>query len=286
MRKNFMEMLRAKCDEGKFVCVGLDSNLDDISESAYVRDSENPEKYLGLDIASTMFRFNKNIVEATVDLVCAYKPNLAFYVAHGIEGLTALQRTIFFIHAIDPDVPVILDAKSGDIGNTNTQYARMAFQYLEADALTVHPYLGREAMQPFLDYKDKGIFVLCRTSNSGAGEFQDWPEADIPLYREVAYKVATGWNGNGNCGLVVGATCPEDLIAVRGIAGDMPILIPGIGAQGGDIEKTVSAGKNSHRQGMIINASRSIIFASRGSDFADAARCETLKLHNLINQYR
>jgi orotidine-5'-phosphate decarboxylase len=198
-----------------------------------------------------------------------------------------------------PDVPVILDVKLADIGNTNEGYAREAFDYYKADAMTVHPYLGKEALQPFLDRKDKGIFVLCRTSNPGAGEFQDrfvnltpaeideWglmPGTRLPLYQLVAYRVSREWNTNDNCGLVVGATYPEELRQVRGIVGDMPLLIPGIGAQGGDVEATVNAGRDSHGHGMIINSSRSIIFASAGPNYTEAARQEAQKLHDMIRQ--
>jgi len=176
----------------------------------------------------------------------------------------------------------------------------MAFDYLRADAITVNPYLGGEAVQPFLECKDKGIFVLCRTSNKGAGEFQDLlisvsgefggeyihTSRQIPIYQYVAHRVATTWNTNGNCGLVVGATRPDELRAVRKIVDDMPILVPGVGAQGGDVEATVKAGVDSNGQGMIINSSRGIIFASSGPDFAEAARRETMRLRDHINQYR
>ncbi|OGG41015.1 orotidine 5'-phosphate decarboxylase [Candidatus Kaiserbacteria bacterium GWA2_50_9] len=250
-----------------------------------------------MSIANTVVAFNKANVEATQDIVCAYKPNFAFYIAHGDEGVAALNRTIVDIHIIAPDVPVILDCKDGDIGNTNAGYVKMAFDYCQADAITVSPYLGGEALQPFLDCKDKGIFVLCRTSNPGAGEFQDLRISTgpvmvdndppyRPLYQIVAQNVAANWNKNGNCALVVGATYPDELRQVRELVGDMPILIPAVGAQGGDVEKAVKAGKNSQGQGMIFNSSRGIIFASNGPDFAEAARRETLKLHTLINQYR
>jgi len=235
---------------------------------------------------SNLVWFNHEVVKTTKDLVCAYKPNIAFYEAHGSKGLAALQQTIKDIHALAPDVPVILDAKRGDIRNTNVGYAQMAFGFLGADAITVHPYLGAEALQPFLARAEKGVIVLCRTSNPGAGEFQDLSVNGEPLYRFVARRVASEWNKNGNCGLVVGATYPDELREVREIAPDMPILIPGIGAQGGDVEKTVSAGKDSRGQGMIVNSSHSIIFASKGADFAEAARRETEKLRDLINQYR
>ena len=280
-QRNFRQMLEAKWSLGNFVCVGLDSEFKKIPEYAYQGGNE-----CDVSIENTIVAFNRAIVEATKDLVCAYKPNAAFYEAYGTEGMAALHRSIADIHAIAPDVPVILDAKRADIGNTNNGYAQMAFNFLQADAITVHPYLGQEAMQPFLDYKDMGVIVLCRTSNPGAGEFQDLLVNSEPLYRFVARRVSTEWNKNGNCTLVVGATYPDELREIRRLVGDMPILIPGIGAQGGDVEKTVTAGKDSRGQGMIINSSRGIIFASKGQDFAEAARRETEKLHKLINQYR
>lgn len=270
--RNFRQMLEKKWSEGKFVCVGLDSELGKIPESIHKKH-----------VADTIREFNLRIVDATKDLVCAYKPNLAFYAAQGANGLDALWQTIRNIKIRAPDVPVILDAKYADIGNTNAGYVKFAFEYLGADAVTVHPYLGREALQPFLNCKDKGIFVLCRTSNPGAGEFQDLVISGVPLYNHVARHVASHWNVNDNCALVVGATYPDELRQVRMLVGDMPILIPGIGAQGGDVEKTVEAAGGNR---MIINSSRGIIFASNGPDFAEAARRETLSLHNLINQYR
>jgi orotidine-5'-phosphate decarboxylase len=309
--RNFLELLEARWAEGKFVCVGLDSELGKIPEAAQTSDSENQENLLGLDPLGTLFCFNRAIVDTTHDLVCAYKPNTAFYEEHGPLGWQALKGTIEYIHEVAPGVLVILDAKRGDIGNTNLGYVRMAFDHLQADAITVHPYLGGEALQPFLDRADKGIFVLCRTSNSGAGEFQDcrvsvsleevralaavgaspWT-ADFrghyltTMSNHVAYQVSNHWNANRNCALVVGATYPFELESVRRIVGDMPILIPGIGAQGGDVEATVKAGKDSRGWRMIINSSRGIIFASSGPDFADAARRETLELREQINRYR
>ena len=275
-------MLEAKWACENFVCVGLDSEFGKIPESA--RRSGNE---CDVSVANTVVAFNRAIVEATKDIVCAYKLNAAFYEAHGDEGIGALQRTIADIHAIAPDVPVIFDAKRGDIGTTNAGYADAVFGFLDADAITVSPYLGGEALQPFLARAEKGIIVLCRTSNPGAGEFQNLSvNGGEPLYLFVARRVASEWNKNGNCALVVGATYPDELREVRRLVGDMPILIPGIGAQGGDIEKIISAGKNSRRQGMIVNSSRGIIFASKGADFAETARRETEKLRDLINQYR
>lgn len=284
-----MEMLYAQWAYEKFVCVGLDSDYDKI-----------PEAVKKPDIVSSQVSFNRAIVQATSHLVCAYKPNIAFYEAYGAAGLLALQETVSVIRDIAPKVPVILDAKRADIGNTNRGYVKMAFEYLGVDAITVHPYLGQEALQPFLDMKDKGIIVLCLTSNPGAGEFQDlwWPvsrnhslteltgKMTVSLFEQVADNVARNWNKNNNCCLVVGATYPNELQRVRRIIGNMPILIPGIGKQGGDVEKTVKAGMDSLKQGMIINSSRGIIFASKEDDFADVARCETEKLNTLINQCR
>jgi len=301
-QRNFRELLEAQWSRGNFVCVGLDSEFSKIPRCLW----QDGESHIGIvdereiDIAGTIVAFNRATVEATKGLVCAYKPNSAFYEAHGDEGIAALHRTIVDIHIIAPDVPVILDAKRADIGNTNNGYVEAAFDFLQADAITVHPYLGAEALQPFLARAEKGIIVLCRTSNPGAGEFQDlyWQvsgshkiaqltgKLSVTLFEQVADNVATNWNKNGNCALVVGATYPAELKRVRQIVGDMPILIPGVGAQGGDVEKTVTAGKDSRGWGMIINASRSIIFASSGEDFAAAARRETEKLRDLINQYR
>jgi orotidine-5'-phosphate decarboxylase len=283
-----MEKLQAKWDEGKFVCVGLDSDLD---HKKFPK--EVPLHAWALRFAEKLSQpklnqlsFNCWIVDQTQDLVCAYKPNLAFY--NDDQGKVVLRATIEYIRGVAPDVVVILDAKQADIGNTNNGYVTEDFYFYDAHAVTVHPYLGAEAMKPFLDREDKGIIVLCRTSNPGAGEFQDQlvPSPDgnglVPLYQLVAHNVSHHWDYNGNCAVVVGATYPSELTAVRHIVGDMPILIPGIGAQGCDLEATVRAGRNSVGQGMIINSSRGIIFASSGEDFAEAARSETQKLHEAI----
>lgn len=279
--ESFLERLRKRWEKGNFVCVGLDSQYDRIPEA--VRK--------GVGVEKAIFEFNKEIVDATHDLVCAYKPNIAFYEAQGKKGLTALIKTTRYIHTKYPGIPVILDAKRADIGNTNRGYVEAAFNIIGVDAITVHPFLGREALEPFLEQKDKGIIVLCRTSNPGAGEFQDLvvkhPKlGKVPIYQVVAYQVANEWNKNGNCALVVGATYPEELAEVRKIAPDLPFLIPGIGKQGGDVEKTVKAGQNNQSAGIIINSSRGIIFASKGADFAQAARRETEILRGMINQYR
>lgn len=293
--RNFKKMMEKKWSENKFVCVGLDSDVWQVP-TAHIPHSKH------MSAGEVVLVFNCIIVDATKDLVCAYKPNSAFYERYGDDGFRALHDTIAYIHKVAPDVLVILDAKRADISKSNVGYEKATFDFMKADAITVNPYFGGEALQPFLSRIDKGIFVLCRTSNPGAGEFQDrvttiFPEeADkwvlpqgtaMPFYQLMAYRVNREWNKNGNCALVVGATYPEELRKVRDIVGDdMPILIPGIGAQGGDVEKTVSAGKNSRGCGMIVNSSRGIIFASKDADFAEAARRETEKLHNLINQYR
>lgn len=273
---NFIQKLEKLWERKNFVCVGLDSDFAKIPE--HLKISTN-------NLSEVIFDFNQGIVDSTFDLVCGYKINIAFFEEHGIEGLKALEKTVVYLKDKYPDIPIILDAKRADIGSTNLSYAKAYFDFLGVDALTVHPYLGKEAMQPLLNYKDKGIIVLVRTSNPGAGEFQDLEVEGKPLYQIVAKNIVKNWNQNNNCCIVVGATYPKELEEIRKIVGDMPILIPGIGAQGGDIEATVKAGKNSKSQGMIINSSRAIIFASSGEDFAQAARAETEKLSDEIKKY-
>jgi orotidine-5'-phosphate decarboxylase len=254
------------------LCVGLDSDISKIP--ACVKDLDR------------QFQFNKEIIDATHDLVCAYKPNSAFYEANGTEGIRQLKKTCDYINKKYSHIVIILDAKRADIGSTNEGYARFVFDWLGADAITLHPYLGREALKPFLDRKEKGSIVLCRTTNTGAGEYQDLQIKGKPLYQVVAETVSQKWNVYDNCGLVAGATYPAELGIVRRIVGDMPILIPGIGAQGGDFEATMKVGLDSKGRGAIINSSRGIIFASSGSDFAARAREEAKKLKDSINQYR
>lgn len=265
MSSEFIAKLEERWKAGKLLCVGLDSDFLKLPESI-TREHESSEEAL--------FVFNRAIIDATADSACAFKANPAFYEAESDQGVRALKRTSEYLKEHYPEIPVILDAKRADIGNTNDAYARAIFDELQMDAVTVHPYLGKESLKPFLDRKDKGILVLVKTSNPGAGEFQDLPagEAGEPLYAVVARHVAQKWNENGNCGAVVGATYPEELSTVRKIIGDMPILVPGIGVQGGDVGKTVRAGKAKRSFGLIINASRSVIFAGSGDDFADAAR--------------
>ncbi len=255
------------------VCVGLDSDYYRIP--LHLRTKKYP-----------VFEFNKTIIDATHDLVCAYKPNSAFYEALGEQGIHQLKMTFDYLHKKYPEIITILDAKRADIGSTNKGYVKFVFDYLKADAVTLHPYLGKEALLPFLERRDKGCIILCRTSNPGAGEFQDLKVKGVLIYRYITTRVVKEWNKNNNCMLVVGATYPKELAEVRKIAGDMTFLVPGIGAQGGGVEKTVKAGLNSKKGGMIINSSRGIIFASPGKDFAKRAREETRKLRDLINKYR
>ena len=248
------------------VCVGLDTSLELIPSGMSVLE------------------FNKAIIDATADLVCAYKPNLAFYEAQGEKGLDTLHKTI---KHIPKDIPVIGDAKRGDIGNTSTAYAKGLFDYFNFDAVTVSPYLGFDSIEPFLKYKDKGVIILCRTSNKGAADFQSLPcqyEGRVrPLYEIIALK-ASQWNTNHNVGLVVGATYPEELKNIRQAHPDMPILIPGVGAQGGDLELAVRYGIDANNRGIIINSSRGIIYAGKGLDFAKAARRATETLRDEINK--
>ena len=272
----FMSMLEKRWHDNTCVCVGLDPVYEQLP--VHVRQDVSPE--------DAFLAFNRAIIDATHDLVCAYKPNSAFYEALGDNGIRALMKTVAYIKHAYPHMPVILDAKRADIGNTNHGYVQGAFDAIGADAITVHPYLGKEALAPFLARKDKGILVLVKTSNPGSDEFQNVLVGQEPLYQIVARHVAEHWNTNGNCALVVGATYPSELKQVRAIAGDMPILIPGIGAQGGDIAATVVAGKDSRGVGMIINSARDILYASHDENFAQAAREATQHLRDTINYYR
>jgi len=260
----FLEKLDSAAQRNQSqLCVGLDIDL-----------SRLPKKFL--DTEDPIFNFNQYIVENTCDLVCAYKPNIAFYEAYGIYGLEALMRSIEFINE-ECQVPVILDAKRGDVGHTAVAYAKAIFDIYKADATTVNPYLGYDAIEPFLNYQDKGIFVLCLTSNKGFRDFQT-AGAREPLYISVARHVVE-WNHYGNCGVVVGATSPEELKEVQKIVGDMPILIPGVGAQGGDLENSVKYGGKR----AIINSSRNIIYAENPKKAAKALRDEINKFQKLRN---
>jgi orotidine-5'-phosphate decarboxylase len=278
-RDGFKKLLKKKWKQKKFVCIGLDSQYDKIPE--IIRKN--------ISVRKAIERFNQEIIDATHDLVCAYKPNIAFYEAQGTEGLEALIKTTSYIHKKYPDIPVILDAKRADIGTTNEGYVKAIFGIIGVDAVTVQPYLGKEAMEPFLEQKDKGIIIICRASNPGAREYQDLIVnhsmlGEVPLYQVVAYQVVNEWNTNRNCCLAAGATYPEELTIIRRIAPDLPFLIPGIGKQGGDVEKAVVASKDKRNEGIIINSSREIIFASQDKDFAQAARKEVEKLDKKIKK--
>ncbi|MBW2029279.1 MAG: orotidine-5'-phosphate decarboxylase [Deltaproteobacteria bacterium] len=253
------------------VCVGLDPDLSRIPD--HLSGAKNP-----------IFEFNRGIVDATADLVCAYKPQFAHYAAEGAE--TQLAMTIDYIHKTYPGVPVILDVKRGDIGSTAKMYAKEAFDRYGADALTVNPFLGGDSLTPFLENKDKGVVILCRTSNPGARDIQDLEVNGKKLYQVIAYKASYEWNYNSNVLLVVGATYPKELKEIRYIVGDIPLLVPGIGAQGGDTEAAVRNGLDSNGAGMIINSSRGIIYAGTGKNFADAARQAAEALRDEINRYR
>jgi orotidine-5'-phosphate decarboxylase len=277
-QSTFISRLEHCWKQNNFVCVGLDPVYEQLPTTVKNRSS----------IEEALFIFNRDIIDATHDLVCGYKPNAAYYEAQGVEGLRALVRTVQYVKGTYSHIPVILDAKRADIDSTNLGYVKGAFDIIGADALTIHPYLGKEALAPFLARKEKGIIVLAKTSNPGAGEFQDLPvgTSQEPLCQVVMRHVAQIWNSNGNCAIVVGATYPTDLKKARSIVGDMPILIPGIGAQGGEVAATVIAGRDSRGWGMIINSSRSIIYASDGEDFARAARTATERLREEVNKYR
>lgn len=253
------------------VCVGLDPEIERFP-SALAQH------------ASPIFQFNRAIIDATADLVCAYKPQFAHYAAYEAED--QLERTIEYIHRSHPGVPVILDSKRGDVGNTAERYAIEAFERYGADAVTVNPYLGGDALEPFLKHADKGVIVLCRTSNPGARELQDLEVDGRKLYHRVAELAARRWNSRGNCLLVVGATYPRELAEVREITGNMPFLVPGVGAQGGDVDQAVRNGQTPDGTGLIISSSRSILYASSGEDFAAAARKATMTLREQINLSR
>lgn len=263
----FRERFEAAADaHGSLLCVGLDPDPERIPRGVSVRD------------------FLAAVVEATADLVCCYKPNAAFFESRGAEGYEELRA---LIASVPGGAPVLLDAKRGDVGHTAEHYARAVFGQLGAHAVTVSPYLGRDAVEPFLAWGDRHVFVLCRTSNAGAGDFQDLRagEGGRPLYLEVA-AAAREWNGRGNAGLVVGATYPDEAREVRAICPDMLLLLPGVGAQGGALEAAVRAARDARGGGVIVNASRGVLYASDGADFAAAARREAMRLRDAIEAAR
>ena len=276
MTHTFMQALRARWQSADtLVCVGLDPE-----------PAKFPARFA--EESDAAFAFCRDIADATAEYACAFKPQIAHFAALGAED--ALQRLIAHLHAVHPGVPVILDAKRGDIGSTAQRYVAEAFERFEADAVTVNPYLGRDSVQPFLDRSDKGVVILCRTSNPGAADLQDLPvahgDATRPLYQHVAETIARAWNGHGNVSLVVGATWPEQLREVRAIVGDMPFLVPGVGAQGGDVEAVVTHAKTVDGTGLMVSSSRAILYASSADDYADAAAREARTLRDAINRHR
>jgi orotidine-5'-phosphate decarboxylase len=268
----FIEQLQRAWDSNdSLVCVGLDPEI----ERFPAQFAEQP---------SPIFQFNKAIIDATADLVCAYKPQFAHYAAYEAED--QLERTIDYIHRTYPGIPVILDSKRGDVGNTAERYAIEAFERYHADAVTVSPYLGGDSLEPFLKYEEKGVIILCRTSNPGAGDLQDLEISGRRLFHVVADLAARRWNTRGNCMLVVGATYPRELAEVREIVGNVPFLVPGVGAQGGDVARAVQNGQTAAGAGLVVSSSRGILYASPDENFATAARDATVKLRDQINASR
>ena len=268
----FLEKLRHAWKKNQsLLCVGLDPDLAKFPD--HLR--KNSEPY---------YSFAKEIIDATADLVCAYKPQIAYYAAVGAEA--ELKKTISYIKDRYPEIPVILDSKRGDIGSTAEMYAQESFDRYDADAVTVNPYLGTDSLEPFYRRKDKGTIILCRTSNSGAVDLQNLMVDGKPLYQRVAEKASRDWNANKNILLVLGATYPKEIAEVRAIAPEIPFLVPGIGAQGGDIKAVVEAGRTKDGAGLVINSSRAILYASAKNDFADAARKVAEATRDEINRYR
>ena len=268
----FTEQLAAAWRKNNsLLCVGLDPD-----------PAKFPAHLQGRDDA--IFEFCAAIVDATADLVCSFKPQIAYFAARRAED--QLEALIAHIHEEHPGIPVILDAKRGDIGSTAEQYAVEAFERFKADAVTVNPYMGRDSVDPYLAYPDKGVILLCRTSNPGGSDLQFLDVGGEKLYERVARLAAGDWNSSGQISLVVGATFPAEIARVREIVGDVPLLVPGIGAQGGDIEATLKAGKTKNGSGLMINSSRAILYAGKGADFAEAARKAALQTRDDINRWR
>ena len=253
------------------VCVGLDPDFNKLPEC--VKGGKNP-----------LFDFNKAIIDATKDYVCAYKPQAAYYA--GQDRDEDLKMTMDYLAENAPDIPVILDVKRGDIGSTAEMYAKEAFERYHADAVTVNPYMGFDTLKPFLDHADKGVIILCRTSNPNSGDLQNLVSDGYMLYEHVAMLVRDRWNYNKNAALVIGATYPEELKKIRTLCPELPFLVPGVGAQGGDVQKVIANGATADKTGLIINSSRGIIYASKGEDFAEKAGAAAKELRDLINSYR
>ena len=271
---NFISQLQtAWQDNNSLLCVGLDPAPEKLP--LHLRERPIDEAFNEFCIA---------IIDATAAYACAFKPQIAYFAAHRAEA--ALETIIQYSRTHYPHIPVILDAKRCDIGSTAEQYAIEAFERYRADAVTVNPYMGFDSVQPYLAYPDKGVIILCRTSNAGGSDLQFLQVGNTPLYQVVAHKVAHEWNTSGQCALVVGATFPNEIKEVRDIVGDMPLLIPGIGAQGGDLAATMQAGQTSMGTGVMINSSRAIIYASTGEDFAQVAAQVARETQQAINALR
>ncbi len=269
---NFRQKLETViAKNNSLLCVGLDPDLAKFPK--HILSEEDP-----------IFSFNKAIIDATHDLVCAYKPNIAFYEAEGIKGLSQLKKTIGYLHSAYPEIPFILDAKRGDIGNTAAMYAKAAFDYWQADAVTVYPHLGLDSLVPFFQYKDKLTIVLIKTSNPDSGMFQDLPVDGKPYYMRVAEKIKT-WKYD-NIGIFVGATYPNEMKETRDLLPNYIFLSAGFGVQKAEIDQAVRAGLNHQGSGTIFNTSRSILYASNGANFAEKAREEAKKLKDMINSSR
>lgn len=269
---HFMTALKGAWQQrNSLLCVGLDP--DPARFPAHLQDRPD-----------AIYEFCKQIVDATADLVCCFKPQIAYFAARRAED--QLEALIDHIHERHPATPVVLDAKRGDIGSTAEQYAVEAFERFRADAITVNPYMGRDSVEPYLAHPDKGVILLCRTSNPGGSDLQFLDVGGERLYERVARLVAEDWNASGNCGLVVGATFPAEIARVRELTGDMPLLVPGIGAQGGDIAATMQAGRTADGCGLMINSSRAILYAGKGEDFASDARRVALETRDAINAQR
>ena len=269
------ELSAAWAANDSLLCVGLDPDI-----------ARLPPELQGQPDA--VYQFCKAIVDSTADLACAFKPQIAYFAALRAED--QLEALCSYVRATYPHIPLILDAKRGDIGATAEQYAREAFERYDANAVTVNPYMGFDSVAPYLERADRGTIVLCRTSNPGGSDLQFLDAGGTPLYLHVARLVAEKWNTNGQCALVVGATFPQELARVRAIVGTMPLLVPGIGAQGGDVEATVAAGQTADGSGMMINSSRAILYApadtGTGENFSQAARRIALQTRDAINLHR
>lgn len=266
------KLAKAREENNSLLCVGLDTDMDKLPE--HILETEDP-----------IFEFNKLIIDATKDITSCYKPNIAFYEAEGIKGMQSLEKTIDYI---PKNIPVLLDAKRGDIGNTCDKYAKACFEHLKVDALTLSPYMGWDSISPFAKYEGKGLFILVKTSNDSSPDFQDITNKnDKPLFLEVAEKISH-WQkeSKATLGAVVGATYPKDLKIVRETLGNLPILLPGLGAQGGSAQETVQFGCGSDGKApILVNSSRGILYASKDKNFAEASRAKAQEVKDQLNSY-